>query len=121
MTTEELLAKLDSDIEQDAAKMSRWRQIHRVIATVVTLLLIVLPVATAMKLLGDGGIQTASLFALTVIAAFDGMFKPAAYSARRRTDAADMSDLLWQLRGAMAGVPASDGARRLAIHETYRK
>src|SRR5262249_57795222 len=53
--------------------------------------------------------------------AFDGMFKPAAYSARRRTDAADMSELLWQFRGAVAAVPTGDQARLLAVHEAYRK
>ena len=86
MTTEELLGRLEADIEEDARKMGRWRQIHRVMATAVTLILIVLPITTAMKLLGEGSIQTYCLFALTVLAAFDGLFKPAAYSARRRVD-----------------------------------
>jgi hypothetical protein len=121
MTIEELLGRLDTDIEEDARKMSRWRQIHRVIATAVTLTLIVLPVATAMKLLGEGSIQTYCLFALTVLAAFDGMFKPAAYSARRRVDAADMTELLWQYRSAVVAVPANDPGRRIAVHDAFRK
>jgi hypothetical protein len=120
MTTEELLSRLDTDIEADAKKMGRWRQNHRVVATAVTLILIVLPVATAMKLFGDGSIQTASLFALTVLAAFDGMFKPAAYSARRRVDAADMTELLWQFRAAVAAVDANDQAARIAVHNEFR-
>jgi hypothetical protein len=121
MTTEELLSRLDTDIEADAKKMGRWRQIHRVMATAVTLILIVLPVATAMKLLGDGSIQTFFLFSLTVLAAFDGLFKPAAYSARRRVDAADMTELLWQFRSAAAALPANDTARRIAVHDAFRK
>jgi hypothetical protein len=121
MNTEELLSRLDTDIEADARKMGRWRQNHRVIATAVTLILIVLPVATAMKLFGDGGIQTACLFALTVLAAFDGMFKPAAYSARRRVDAADMTELLWQFRAAVAAVDPNDQAGRIAVHNEFRK
>lgn len=121
MTIEELLGRLDTDIEEDARKMGRWRQIHRVLATGITLILIILPVATAMKLLGEGSIQTYSLFALTVLAAFDGMFKPAAYSARRRVDATDMTELLWQYRSAVAALPANDQARRIAVHDAYRK
>jgi hypothetical protein len=121
MTIEELLGRLDTDIDEDAKKMSRWRQIHRVIATAVTLTLIVLPVATAMKLLGAGSIQTYSLFALTVLAAFDGMFKPAAYSARRRVDASDMTELLWQYRSAVVAIPANDTARKIAVHDAFRK
>jgi hypothetical protein len=121
MTIEELLGRLDTDIEEDAKKMGRWRQIHRVIATAVTLTLIVLPVATAMKLLGEGNIQTYCLFALTVLAAFDGMFKPAAYSARRRVDASDMTELLWQYRSAVVAAPANDPGRRIAVHDAFRK
>lgn len=120
MTTEELLGRLETDIEEDARKMGRWRQIHRIIGTVVTLIMIVLPVSTAMKLLGEGSIQTYCLFALTVLAAFDGMFKPAAYSARRRVDATDMTELLWQLRSAIVAA-GTDQARRLAVHDAYRK
>jgi hypothetical protein len=120
MTTEELLGRLETDIEQDARKMGRWRQIHRIIGTTVTLILIVLPVSTAMKLLGDGNIQTYCLFGLTVLAAFDGMFKPAAYSARRRVDATDMTELLWQLRSAVVAA-GTDQTRQLAVHDAYRK
>ena len=120
MTTEELLGRLEADIEEDARKMGRWRQIHRVMATAVTLILIVLPITTAMKLLGEGSIQTYCLFALTVLAAFDGLFKPAAYSARRRVDATDMTELLWQFRSA-AVAAGTDPARRLAVHDAYRK
>ncbi|HEY0989327.1 MAG TPA: hypothetical protein VGD80_19795 [Kofleriaceae bacterium] len=116
-----MLGRLDTDIEEDSRKMGRWRQIHRVIATAVTLTLIVLPVATAMKLLGEGNIQTYCLFALTVLAAFDGMFKPAAYSARRRVDAADMTELLWQYRSAVVAAPANDPGRRIAVHDAFRK
>jgi hypothetical protein len=120
MTTEELLGRLETDIEEDARKMGRWRQIHRVIGTTVTLVLIVLPVTTAMKLLGEGSIQTYCLFGLTVLAAFDGLFKPAAYSARRRVDATDMTELLWQLRSAIVAA-GTDQARKLAVHDAYRK
>jgi hypothetical protein len=120
MTIEELLAKLDTDIEQDAKKMGRWRQIHRIVATAIAITLIMLPVLIAMKLLGDG-IQPYCLFALTVTAAYDGLFRPAAYSARRRNDAADMTELLWQFRSAMLAVPATDTMRRLAIHDAFRK
>jgi hypothetical protein len=120
MTTEELLGRLETDIEEDARKMGRWRQIHRIIGTAVTLILIVLPVTTAMKLLGEGSVQTYCLFGLTVLAAFDGMFKPAAYSARRRVDATDMTELLWQLRSAIVAA-GTDQARRLAVHDAYRK
>jgi hypothetical protein len=120
MTIEDLLARLETDIEQDAKKMGRWRQIHRIAGTGIAVTLIMLPVLVAMKLLGDG-IQPYCLFALTVIAAYDGLFRPAAYSARRRGDAADMTELLWQLRSAVLSVPASDPARRLAIHDTFRK
>jgi hypothetical protein len=121
MTTQQLLDTLDTDIRQDAERMGRWRKIHRVIATAVTLILIVLPVATAMKLFGGGSIQTACLFALTVLAAFDGMFKPAAYSARRRVDAADMTELLWQFRSAVAALPPNDQTRAIAVHDAFRK
>jgi hypothetical protein len=120
MTTQELLSRLETDIEEDAKKMGRWRQIHRVIGTAVTLILIVLPVSTAMKLLGEGAIQTYGLFALTVLAAFDGMFKPAAYSARRRVDATDMTELLWQFRSAVVAAGTEQG-RQLAVHDAYRK
>jgi hypothetical protein len=120
MTIDELLARLDTDIEADANKMGRWRQIHRIAATAIAVTLIMLPVLVAMKLLGEG-IQPYCLFALTVLAAYDGLFRPAAYSARRRTDAADMTELLWQFRSAVLAVPPSDTARRLAIHDTFRK
>ena len=120
MTTDELLGRLERDIEDDATKMGKWRQIHRIIATGVTLVLIVLPVSTAMKLLGEGSIQTYCLFGLTVLAAFDGMFKPAAYSARRRVDATDMTELLWQFRSAVVAA-GTDQARKLAVHDAYRK
>src|SRR5690242_4284092 len=118
MTTDQLLSQLEHDIEEDARRMSKWRKIHRIIATAVTLTLIVLPVSTAMKLLGEGSIQTYCLFALTVLAAFDGMFKPAAYSARRRVDATDMTELLWQFRSAVA---AAAPEHKLAVHDAYRK
>jgi len=120
MTTEELLSKLDTDIEEDAKKMGRWRQIHRVVAYAITLTLIMLPVAVAMKLFGDT-IQPVCLFALTVLAAYEGLFRPASYSARRRIDASDMTELLWQFRSAVIGAPANDTARRLAVHDMYRK
>src|SRR5690349_2050502 len=120
MTTDQLLSQLEHDIEEDARRMSKWRKIHRIIATAVTLTLIVLPVSTAMKLLGEGSIQTYCLFALTVLAAFDGMFKPAAYSARRRVDATDMTELLWQFRSAVVAA-GTDQARKLAVHDAYRK
>ncbi len=120
MTIDELLGKLELDIETDAAKMTRWRQIHRIVAYAVTLTLIMLPVALAMKIFGDR-IQPYFLFALTVIAAYDGMFRPAAHSARRRSDASDMTDLLWQFRSAVLAVPATDTAARLAVHDKFRQ
>jgi hypothetical protein len=120
MTIDQLLSTLENDILEDAKRMVRWRKIHRVIATTVTLVLIILPVTTAMKLLGDGSIQTYCLFALTVLAAFDGMFKPAAYSARRRVDATDMNELLWQFRSAVIAA-GTDQSRKLAVHDAYRK
>jgi hypothetical protein len=120
MTIDELLAGLERDIQDDAKKMGKWRQIHRITATAVTLALIVLPVSTAMKLLGEGAIQTYCLFGLTVVAAFDGMFKPAAYSARRRVDATEMTELLWQFRSAVVAAGIDPG-RKLAVHDAYRK
>lgn len=120
MTIDQLLSTLESEIQEDARRMGRWRKIHRVIATSVTLILIALPVMTAMKLLGEGSIQTYCLFALTVLAAFDGMFKPAAYSARRRVDATDMTELLWQFRSAVV-TAGTDQTRQLAVHDAYRK
>jgi hypothetical protein len=120
MTIDQLLSTLENDIQVDAKRMGRWRKIHRVIATTVTLILIVLPITTAMKLLGGDSIQTYCLFALTVLAAFDGMFKPAAYSARRRVDATDMTELLWQFRSAALSA-GTDEARKLAVHDAYRK
>jgi hypothetical protein len=119
MTIEEMLGRLELDIENDARKMFRWRQIHRVVACGVTLTLIVLPVAVAMKDLGY--VQPYCLFALTVIAAYDGLFRPAAHSARRRSDAADMTDLLWEFRSARLATPATDAAARLAVHDSFRQ
>ncbi len=118
MTTEEMLGRLEHEIEQDARKMFRWRQTHRVVACAVTLTLIALPVLATMKDLA--GREHYFLFALTVIAAYEGLFRPAVHSARRRTDAVDMTDLLWELRSALIATPVTDAAQRLAVHDRFR-
>lgn len=120
MTIDQLLSDLETAIKDDASKMNRWRQIHRIVAYAITLTLITLPVALATKLIGES-YQAFCLFVLTVLAAFEGMFRPAAHSARRRIDAADMTDLLWQYRSAVLAVPTTESAQRLAVHDTYRK
>ena len=119
MTAEEMLGQLELEIEHDARKMFRWRQVHRAVACAVTLTLIALPVLATMKELE--GREHYFLFGLTIIAAYEGLFRPAVHSARRRTDAADMTDLLWELRSALLATSANDWAQRLAIHDRFRQ
>jgi hypothetical protein len=58
---------------------------------------------------------------ISVIGGYEGIFRPAAHSARRRTDAAEMRDLLWEYRSAIIKTASKTDTEKLETHDAYHR